>query len=203
MRTPGPPKKPNSITVLAAFSVLAAGSLATPALAGHDCHKHDRHHADYYDSRASTDYAQVLSAEPIYRQVRVSAPRRECWDEQLTYREPAHAYGDNAAGAILGGIIGGVAGHQIGGGHGNDIATAVGAVVGAGLGSSVGGYDPGGYTRTGYETRCTTVDGTHYEQRVDGYEVTYRYNGRIYNTTLPYDPGNRLAVHVDVRPAAY
>jgi len=30
--------------------------------------------------------------------------------------------------------------------------------------------------------------------------VTYRYHGHVYRTRLPYDPGSRLAVDVNVRP---
>lgn len=149
-----------------------------------------------------SDYAQVLESRPIYRQVRVSEPRRECWDERVSYREPRVA-GQNAAGAILGGIIGGVAGNQFGRGSGRSVATGVGAVIGASLGSRAGEYDRGGLVRTGYETQCRTVDQARIEDRVDGYDVTYRYNGGVYHTTLPYDPGNRLAVDVDVRPVRY
>jgi uncharacterized protein YcfJ len=109
---------------------------------------------------------------------------------------------DNPAGAILGGIIGGVTGHQIGGGHGRDVATALGAVIGAGIGGQSGrGYDGG--ERVNYEQRCDTVNAYRYEERVDGYDVTYRYNGRLYNTRLPYDPGRRIALNVDVQPARY
>jgi len=104
---------------------------------------------------------------------------------------------------ILGGIIGGVAGHQIGGGHGRDVATAVGAVIGAGVGNNATSRNRGQYERSGYETRCETVNDVDYEQRIDGYDVTYRYNGQIYQTRMPYDPGRRIPVNVDVRPAGY
>ena len=45
---------------------------------------------------------------------------------------------------------------------------------------------------------------TRYEERldreIDGYRVTYRYNGRDYRTQLPYEPGERLRVRVAVDP---
>ena len=31
--------------------------------------------------RAEYDYARVVDVDPIYRHVRVSMPRRECWNE--------------------------------------------------------------------------------------------------------------------------
>ena len=46
--------------------------------------------------------------------------------------------------------------------------------------------------------RCTTVDATR--QQLTGYEVHYVYGGREYTTELPYDPGQRIRVNVDVQP---
>lgn len=188
-------------------AALAATLAATPALADHrgyrDGYGYDDAPGGAYDTGRSTDFAQVLSARPILRQVAVSEPRQECWDEPVRYREGAPVSGTNTAGAIVGGIIGGVIGHQFGGGSGKALATGVGAVVGASMGSHAGEYPQARPVRTGYETRCETVEGRRYEERVDGYDVTYRYNGNVYHTTMPYDPGNRIAVDVDVRPARY
>jgi len=78
-------------------------------------------------------------------------------------------------------------------------------VVGAQVGQNMArrdGYN-GGYERTTYEQRCRTVDDVRYDERVEGYDVTYRYNGRTYTTRMPYDPGNRLPVRVDVEPVSY
>ena len=46
--------------------------------------------------------------------------------------------------------------------------------------------------------RCGTVDTTR--MQLQGYEVRYLYDGREYTTRLPYDPGTRLRVNVDVQP---
>ena len=46
--------------------------------------------------------------------------------------------------------------------------------------------------------RCGTVDGTR--PQLQGYEVHYVYAGREYKAQLPYDPGQRLRVNVDVQP---
>lgn len=166
----------------------------------------------------SVDYAQVLSARPIYSDVRVSEPQRECHDEQVIYRDEYRRddrrdrFGDQAdrtIGTVLGGVIGGVVGHQFGGGSGRQIATAIGAVVGADVGRNAvsnsqrdayRGDDRGYRERVVYEPRCRTVQTTRYEQRVDGYDVTYRYHGRTYSTQMAYDPGARLPVQVDVSP---
>lgn len=175
---------------------------ATQAAAG------SRHDDNGYRADRGYEYAKVLAAEPIYRSVRIEEPRRECWDEQVVYEDRRDDYwmSNGAAGAIVGAIAGGVAGHQFGKGRGKDAATAVGAIIGAGVGQRVAIQNSRPYERAqrvSYEERCRTVSAYRTEQRVEGYDVTYRYGGRMYHTTLPYDPGERLAVDVDVRPARY
>jgi uncharacterized protein YcfJ len=49
--------------------------------------------------------------------------------------------------------------------------------------------------------RCSVRYETEYEERIDGYRVTYQYNGRSYTTRLPYDPGEKMRVRVAVAPA--
>jgi uncharacterized protein YcfJ len=46
--------------------------------------------------------------------------------------------------------------------------------------------------------RCRTVDNAR--MQLQGYEVHYLYDGREYVTRLPYDPGSRVRVNVDVKP---
>ena len=49
-------------------------------------------------------------------------------------------------------------------------------------------------------TRCQQVQGVSQERRIVGYNVEYRYRGRVYNSRLGYDPGTRLRVRVTVTP---
>ena len=48
--------------------------------------------------------------------------------------------------------------------------------------------------------RCDVRYDEEYRARIDGYRVTYVYNGREHTTRLPYDPGDRIRVRVDVHP---
>lgn len=180
----------NKLTLTTLLTGLMAVTAATPALA-------DRWGYD------DTVYAPVVSTRPFFTQVQVAEPQQVCQNEQVVYRDPVYSSGSNPAGTIIGGIIGGVVGHQFGGGRGRDVATAIGAVVGAGAGSQVGTTYQGGQEHVGYQQRCSVVNAYHYEQRVQGYDVTYQFNGRLYNTRLPYDPGRRIAVNVDVQPVRY
>lgn len=195
----------NTAIRLVAVPFTALLLCSTSAMAGH------RDRDEYRDrGAAETDYAQVLSARPVYSEVRVSAPRQECYDERVVYRDAVRSnYGDadRAIGTVLGGVIGGVVGNQIGAGSGRQIATAVGAVIGANVGRNAVNNTYGSrfetHERVAYEPRCRTVSESRYESRIDGYDVTYRYNGAVYSTRMPYDPGARLPVRVEVSPLRY
>lgn len=186
-----------------AYAAATAAALATSvSFAGHQGDYRDRGNGRYDDRYAprSTEFAQVVDARPIYREVRVPVSREECYDERVPVRQARVGEGGSA---LIGGILGYVVGNQIGGGSGRDVARVAGAVTGAAIGSDYGrryGGDRSDYT---YETRCRTVRDYRYEQTVDGYDVTYRYHGRIYHTQWPHDPGNRIPVDVNVRPVRY
>ena len=93
--------------------------------------------------------------------------------------------------------------HQFGSGHGNDAATIAGSLIGASVAnrSSRGqGYSTTEYSRP--VRRCETKYQSHQEERIDGYDVIYKYHGRTYGTRTPFDPGKKLKIRVDVRPAS-
>lgn len=177
-------------------STLAAVLAAAPAAQAD--HKGRKNNRDVFD-----DYAQVIETAPLTRTVVVSTPRRECWEEE-TRRPVVHVEGGDSAGAMLiGGIVGGVIGHRIGRSHsGRDAATLAGTLIGASIGHDVA-HKSARVTESeqvDYVQRCRVAHERHTEERVDGYEVTYRYGGETFRTRLPYDPGKRLRVRVSVTP---
>ncbi len=46
--------------------------------------------------------------------------------------------------------------------------------------------------------RCRTVQ--EVREVPSGYDVTYRYGGRDFVTRMPFDPGRRVRIAVDIRP---
>lgn len=126
-------------------------------------------------------------------------------------QEPVHAghrrlTAGDLVGPVIGGVAGGAIGSQIGGGSGRTAATVAGAVAGTIAGSVL--LPPGGRQ---YDThhgqpqvaervvqRCRTVN--YSRDVVQGYDVTYRHQGRLFTTRMPYDPGR--FVQIDVRHAA-
>jgi uncharacterized protein YcfJ len=204
-----------AITGIAAAGLLLA---AQSALADHGRWKGPRGDAPGgYDATRGYDYARVVDVQPIYQRVRVTTPRRECYTERR-YDDGPSGYpvgarrGDGAAGPmILGGIIGAAIGNQIGRGDGKRAATVAGAIIGSAIGHDQAGRRYGGdrYGRDdryydeprAYDVeRCDVRYDETWEERVDGYRVRYVYSGREGVTTLPYDPGDRIRVRVDVRP---
>ena len=155
--------------------------------------------------RAMYDYAKVLSSQPIVNYVTVTTPVEECWEE-IEYYTVDHRPRGTGGSTLLGAVIGGVIGHQFGSGRGNDAATVAGGLIGAAIGNDTAKRRHGGdYGARTYERpvqRCKTSYREHREERIEGYRVTYRYHGQKYQTRMPYDPGQRIRVRVDVRPAA-
>lgn len=141
------------------------------------------------------DYAKVTSVDPIYRTIRINRPERECWDEERTVE---HEHGvDSTAGAIIGGILGGVAGHQVGNGRGNTAATIVGTILGGTIGRDMADNNPRRVeSHVNSETVCRTVDRYDEEERLQGYQVGYRYQGRDYDIFMKRHPGKRLKIKV-------
>jgi uncharacterized protein YcfJ len=165
-------------TAIAIAVAVAAGAPA--AFAGHD-----------YD-----DYARVMDVDPQYE--RVNVPRQEChteYEPQSYYRSEHRSL----VGPIIGGVAGGLLGAQVGKGSGQVAAAATGAAVGAIVGDRLGNRDGSRVVHAQEVRRCRVVD--EWETRISGYRVTYEYGGRSYTTVLPYDPGRRLAVRVNVEPA--
>jgi uncharacterized protein YcfJ len=164
---------------------------------GHPSDRDDR-----YERDSGYDYARVVDVDPIVHRVRVTTPREECYTDTV-YEEVRERPAPGPA--ILGGIIGAAVGNQIGRGDGRRVATVAGAVIGAAVGNNQAQRRVSGYseTRARDVERCSTRYEERYEERIEGYNVTYVYNGRQSTTRLPYDPGDRIRVRVDVRPVGY
>lgn len=150
--------------------------------------------ADLVHAGGFQDYAKVTNVETLTETVRVSEPRQECWNEQVTHR----ARDNNTGGMVLGGIIGGALGSRVGKGNGNKAAIAAGTLLGAGIGQSMGRDRDRSYTTN--ERVCRTVNDYYEEERVTGYRVAYRYHGHTYYTTTNHYPGDRIPVRVSVTP---
>lgn len=139
------------------------------------------------------DFARVVSVTPQIEQV--NYPQQECRTEYVPVQRQQQR---GVGGSILGGLAGGILGNQVGGGHGRTAATAAGAIAGAIVGDRLENNEGGVATEHQPVRQCRTVD--NWQSRTNGYAVTYEYHGHTYTAVLPYDPGERMRVHVSVVP---
>lgn len=119
--------------------------------------------------------ARVLSSTPAYENV----PVQQC---------APGGYGGQpmGGGAALGALVGGLIGSQFGHGNGHVAGAVLGTLGGAFLGNAAEAQQRGTYGG------CNTA----YQQRLVGYDVTYEYGGRQYQTRVAQDPGPWLQVPV-------
>lgn len=183
-------KTSKSVTAI----VLILVSATAMAGSSHKRYQHDSGNV-FYDS------AKVVDVRPNYKEVEINHPVKECWQEPVihTNHDSGHK---SASGMAVGGILGAVVGHQFGNGSGNRLATAVGTIIGAQIGHNA----VNGHTRTEttsyteYRQRCSMRDQVSYEEVLDGYRVTYRYQGERYQIKMPYDPGKRVKLRIQFEP---
>lgn len=155
------------------------------------------------ESEVTYDFATVVRAEPQYKSVRYATPREECWQEKVVHEQHSPR-GNSATGSIVGGIIGAAVGHELGHHKRNkQVGAAAGALLGASIGRDVSRnhqrHDSGHrYVTT--EERCEVVNEYHEEERVTGYNVTYRYHGKLYHAYTKSHPGEEIKIRLQMTP---
>jgi len=139
--------------------------------------------------------AKVVRAEPVYETRQSAYPEERCWNEQVRRGGGTGSYTPTIAGAILGGV----AGNQFSKGKRRDALTLAGALLGASIGHDYTRRGPGrSYVTT--ERRCEQVERYREEKHLLGYDVTYRYRGRLFTTRSSSHPGKNIQVRVQVEP---
>jgi uncharacterized protein YcfJ len=139
-------------------------------------HYEDERYDDADDGGPEFDYARVIAADPIIDIESRPVQREECRQEPLARRAPPRT----AAPAGKPGIIASVLAQPSSAPGASRTAAVAGASV-----------------RAAYTRRCTTRTEYVEEQRITGYDVTYRYRGRNYYAVTERDPGERIRVAVN------
>ena len=111
-------------------------------------HHRNRRHRDSHSNRDQA-YARVIDVQPVYRQVRIQKPQRECWTEYQqhnTYEGQRHNSYDrgsrssrSSTSPLLGTIVGGVIGSQVGRYTNGSGGSLGGAIAGALIGTAIAG----------------------------------------------------------------
>jgi uncharacterized protein YcfJ len=118
-------------------------------------------------------------------------PRQKCEQVQVSKQAPVKDE-RRVAGSVVGGVAGGLLGSQIGGGSGQKVATVAGAAAGAYAGNQVQKSMQEKDMVTTSETRCKTVN--ERTEKLVGYNVTYRLNGKEDSVRMAYNPGKQIPV---------
>ena len=94
---------------------------------------------------------------------------------------------------VVGGIIGGLIGNQFGSGRGRTATTIAGAALGASVGANHSRKRS--RERSGVQ-RCEVTEHYREYERIAGYRVTYRYDGKTYTTETKEHPGTHLKLEL-------
>ena len=142
-----------------------------------------------YQQLNKPKFAEVLASKEVFETV--VTPREQCEDVQVQKQAPVKDE-HRVAGKVVGGVAGGLLGSTIGGGSGKTVATVAGAAAGAYAGNKVQKNMQEKDVVTTTERRCKTVHDT--SEKLLGYDVTYRLEGKEGTVRMAHDPGRQIPV---------
>jgi len=151
-----------------------------------------------YQQLNKPKFADVVSSKEVYEVV--VTPREQCDDVQVQHQAPVKDK-NRLAGTAIGAVAGGLLGSAIGGGKGKTLATVGGAAAGGYAGNQVQKNMQEKDVSTSTERRCKTVQDK--SQKLVGYNVTYRLEGKEGSVRTSFKPGATLPVKdgkVDITP---
>jgi uncharacterized protein YcfJ len=142
-----------------------------------------------YKTVMKPEFAEVIAVKELAETV--VTPRERCEDVQVQHRAPVKDE-HRVTGTVVGGLAGGLLGSTLGGGRGKTLATVAGAAAGGYTGNQVQKNMQEKDVVTTTEHRCKTVN--ERSQKVVGYSVTYRLDGKDGVVRMSFKPGPRLPV---------
>jgi uncharacterized protein YcfJ len=142
-----------------------------------------------YKTLTKPKFADVVATSEVFETV--VTPREQCEDVQVHHQAPTQDK-NRVAGTAIGAVAGGLIGSTIGGGTGKTLATIGGAAAGGFAGNKVQkGMQEKDVTTT-TERRCKMVEDK--SQKLVGYNVTYRLDGKEGTVRMSFKPGPALPV---------
>jgi uncharacterized protein YcfJ len=142
-----------------------------------------------YKALTKPKFADVVAVKEVTQTV--VTPREECQDVQVQHQAPVQDE-HRVAGTAIGAVAGGLLGSTIGGGKGKTLATVAGAAAGGYAGNQVQKNMQQKDVVTSTERRCKTVQDK--SQKLLGYDVTYRLDGKESVVRMSFKPGATLPV---------
>jgi len=142
-----------------------------------------------YKALTKPKFADVVAVKEVTQTV--VTPREECQDVQVQHQAPVQDE-HRVAGTAIGAVAGGLLGSTVGGGKGKTLATVAGAAAGGYAGNQVQKNMQQKDVVTSTERRCKTVQDK--SQKLLGYDVTYRLDGKESVVRMSFKPGATLPV---------
>ena len=135
------------------------------------------------------EFAEVVAVKEVTETV--VTPHETCEDVQVKHQAPVKDE-HRVTGTVLGGLAGGLLGSTVGGGRGKTLSTVAGAAAGGFAGNQVQKNMQEKDVVATTEHRCKTVN--EKSQKVVGYNVTYRLDGKDGVVRMSFKPGPKLPV---------
>ena len=142
-----------------------------------------------YRTIAAPRSADVVAVKDVMQTV--VTPHERCDDVAVRHQAPVKDE-HRVAGSVIGGLAGGLLGNQIGGGDGKKLATVAGVAAGGYAGNQVQKNMQERDAVVTTERRCRTV--SQKSQKIVGYDVTYRLDGKEGVVRTSFRPGATLPV---------
>jgi len=142
-----------------------------------------------YKAWTQPKFADVVGVKEVTQTV--VTPREECQDVQVQRQAPVQDE-HRVAGTAIGAVAGGLIGSTIGGGKGKTLATVAGAAAGGYTGNQVQKNMQQKDVVATTERRCRTVQ--EKSEKLVGYDVTYRLDGKDSVVRMSFKPGATLPV---------
>lgn len=142
-----------------------------------------------YKTMTKPEFAEVIAVKDVVETT--VTPHQKCEDVQVQHRAPVKDE-HRIAGSLAGGLAGGLLGSAVGGGKGKTLATVAGVAAGGYAGNQIQKNMQEKDVVTATEHRCKTVN--EKVQKVVGYNVTYRLDGKDGMVRTSFKPGPKLPV---------
>ena len=137
---------------------------------------------------------QVVSVTDNYSEVTRFIPEEKCYKVAVS-----DGRGDTSSATpeLLGALIGGAIGNEL---RKSDTSQIAGALLGASIASDLEKKNARNKAGTRTEVRCEIVEREVTSTELDGYRVTFEYEGQLYSSLVNSRPGSRMDVNLYIIP---